>query len=123
MLVFDAIILNEDRHFGNFGVLINNETNKIIAPAPIFDNGLSLLCYGMEDDFKHIEEYGATRIPVTYQNFMEYIRPLITKRQKDKVRKLLTFEFDKTSRYKLPNSRLKKLEKLIWDRATEILNM
>lgn len=54
---------------------------------------------------------------------MEYIRPLITKEQKDKVRKLLTFEFDKKSRYKLPNSRLKKLEKLVQNRAVEILNM
>lgn len=45
MLVFDAIILNEDRHFG---LLIDNHINKIIALAPIFDNGLSLLCYAME---------------------------------------------------------------------------
>ena len=41
MLVFDAVILNEDRHFGNFGLLVDSHTNKIIAPAPIFDNGLS----------------------------------------------------------------------------------
>lgn len=123
MLVFDAIILNEDRHFGNFGVLVDNKTNQIIAPAPIFDNGLSLLCYGMKEDFNHIEEYAATRTPATYQNFMEYIRPFITKRQKDKVRKLLDFEFDKNSRYKLPNSRLRKLEKLVQDRAVEILNL
>ena len=40
MLVFDAVILNEDRHFGNFGVLRDNHTGKIIAPAPVFDNGL-----------------------------------------------------------------------------------
>lgn len=123
MLVFDAIILNEDRHFGNFGVLIDNKTNQIIAPAPIFDNGLSLLCYGMQEDFHNIEEYAATRTPATYQNFMEYIRPLITKRQKEKVRKLLSLEFDKNSRYKLPNSRLRRLEKLVRDRAVEILNM
>ena len=40
MLVFDAVIYNEDRHFGNFGVLRDNHTGKIIKPAPIFDNGL-----------------------------------------------------------------------------------
>lgn len=27
MLVFDAIILNEDRHFGNLGLLVDNKTN------------------------------------------------------------------------------------------------
>ena len=42
MLVFDALIYNEDRHFGNFGVLRDNHSGNIIAPAPIFDNGLSL---------------------------------------------------------------------------------
>ena len=41
MLVFDALIYNEDRHFGNFGVLRDNHSGEIIAPAPIFDNGLS----------------------------------------------------------------------------------
>lgn len=35
MLVFDAIIIYTDRHFG---LLVDNHTNKI----PIFDNGLSL---------------------------------------------------------------------------------
>ena len=28
MLVFDAVILNEDRHFGNFGFLIDNKLTK-----------------------------------------------------------------------------------------------
>ena len=32
MLVFDALIYNEDRHFGNFGLLRNNHTGEIIAP-------------------------------------------------------------------------------------------
>lgn len=29
MLVFDAVILNEDRHFGNFGFLIDNKSIKL----------------------------------------------------------------------------------------------
>lgn len=121
MLVFDAIILNEDRHFGNFGVLVDNHTNKIVAMAPIFDNGLSLLCYGMKDDFENIENYAKTRKPATYQDFIEYVKPLITKRQRDKLRRLLEFEFDRKSTYKLPNDRLKKLEELIGSRAKELL--
>ena len=42
MLVFDAVIYNEDRHFGNFGILRDNRSGKILGSAPIFDNGLSL---------------------------------------------------------------------------------
>jgi len=33
ILVFDALIYNEDRHFGNFGLLRNNHTGKLVAPA------------------------------------------------------------------------------------------
>lgn len=50
MLVFDALIYNEDRHFGNFGLLRNNHTGQSIAPAPIFDNGLSLMAFADKDD-------------------------------------------------------------------------
>lgn len=39
MLVFDALIYNEDRHFGNFGVLRDNHSGNIIAPAPILTMG------------------------------------------------------------------------------------
>ena len=39
MIVFDALIYNTDRHFGNFGLLVNSKKNKIIAPAPLFDHG------------------------------------------------------------------------------------
>ena len=36
----DRIILNEDRHFNNLGVILTNDTFR---EAPIFDNGKSLL--------------------------------------------------------------------------------
>lgn len=39
MIVFDAIICNTDRHYCNFGLIIDNKTNKPIKTAPIFDNG------------------------------------------------------------------------------------
>ena len=38
MLIFDALIYNEDRHFGNFGLLRDNHTGKITAPAPSQQN-------------------------------------------------------------------------------------
>lgn len=122
MLVFDAVILNEDRHFGNFGLLIDSHTNKIIAPAPIFDNGLSLLCYAMDDDFKDIDSYVSTRQPAAYQNFISFVKPLMTSRQKNKLRKLIHFQFDKKTRYKLSNKRLKQLEKPIQERVILLLD-
>lgn len=42
MLVLDFLIANEDRHFGNFGVLRNVDTLEWLGAAPLFDNGTSL---------------------------------------------------------------------------------
>lgn len=122
MLVFDAVILNEDRHFGNFGLLVDSNTNQIIAPAPIFDNGLSLLCYAMDSDFKEINNYVSTRLPATYQDFIGFVKPLMSNRQKDKLRKLINFKFDRKTRYKLLNKRLKQLEKIIQERVMLLLD-
>ena len=122
MLVFDAVILNEDRHFGNFGLLIDNHTNKIIAPAPVFDNGLSLLCYAMDDDFKDIQQYITTRMPATYQDFIGFVKPLMCHRQKEKVRKLLDFHFVSQTKYRLHKKRLNYLENIVQSRAKELLS-
>ena len=42
MLVFDYIMANTDRHFGNFGAIRNVETLEWVGPAPVFDSGTSL---------------------------------------------------------------------------------
>ncbi|MDE6603830.1 MAG: excisionase [Lachnospiraceae bacterium] len=42
ILVFDYLMANTDRHFGNFGAVRNVETLEWIGPAPVFDSGTSL---------------------------------------------------------------------------------
>lgn len=42
MMVLDYLIVNEDRHQNNFGVVRNAKTLKYIGAAPIFDSGTSL---------------------------------------------------------------------------------
>ncbi|MGL5084996.1 MAG: hypothetical protein ACRC68_04650 [Clostridium sp.] len=53
MIVFDFIIENWDRHFSNFGFLINNKNQELLKLAPIFDNGYSLMCRDLESDYQH----------------------------------------------------------------------
>ena len=43
ILTIDFLILNRDRHGANFEVLRSRD-NKHVAPAPLFDHGLSFLC-------------------------------------------------------------------------------
>jgi hypothetical protein len=49
MLVIDFLILNRDRHGANIEVLQDPKA-KAIRLAPIFDNGLSLVCSAKTDD-------------------------------------------------------------------------
>jgi len=41
-ILLDYIVLNEDRHFGNFGLVRDTNTGAFLRPAPIFDTGASL---------------------------------------------------------------------------------
>ena len=42
MILLDSIILNTDRHRGNFGFRVDNKTLQLIGIAPIYDNDCSL---------------------------------------------------------------------------------
>lgn len=113
MLVLDAIIRNTDRHLGNFGFLVDNHTNQLLRPAPIFDNGLSLYCYVMDNDLNNLAEQEKTLAPALYANFDEAALHVIGQKQKQELRHLLTFKFKKHSRYNLSDERIKMLESAI----------
>ena len=124
MLVFDAVILNEDRHYGNFGLLRNNITGEIMAPAPVFDNGISLLCYAMKDDFENgIEKYIAAKSnPYGKDNqFMDLAKRVMGKRQKDKLRRLINFRFEESEVSNPPSWRVHALEDLVQERVRLLL--
>ena len=123
MILLDVIIVNTDRHFGNFGLTIDTQTNKIIKSAPIFDNGLSLFYSAMDDDLINIDRYAKTQIMKNAGDFIDFIRPLITGREKPKIRKLINFKFEKHSSYNLSAKRLRVIEGFIQRRINILLNI
>lgn len=70
----------------------------------------------MDSDFKDINTYVSTRLPATYQNFIGFVESLMSNRQ-NKLGKLINYKFDRKTKYKLSNKRLKQLEKLIQERV------
>ena len=44
MLVVDYLMANFDRHWNNFGVLIDSESREWLRAAPVFDTGEALWC-------------------------------------------------------------------------------
>ena len=123
MLIFDVIILNTDRHFGNFGFLIDNSTNEIVKTAPIFDNGLSLFCDALDDDLMNIEKYADTKYMKNAGDFMEFAKSIIDNRIKRKVKKLINFRFIKDKNYNLSAKRIKKIESFIHQRVNKLLKI
>lgn len=52
MLVFDALIVNQDRHANNHGLLRDNHTGRILGPAPLFDHNMGLFKNDMRADWQ-----------------------------------------------------------------------
>ncbi|MBR5426715.1 MAG: helix-turn-helix domain-containing protein [Clostridia bacterium] len=123
MLVFDAVIYNEDRHFGNFGLLRDNHTGKIIKPAPIFDNGLSLFNFAMPDDFVNLKEYAATRTTPYGVSFEDVCKEVLGSRQKAQLRRLLNFTFTRHPSINWPEERLTSIEKQLTVRVRELMSI
>lgn len=113
MLVFDAVIYNEDRHYSNFGVLMDSRNCNIFAAAPIFDNGVSLFNYTMQDDIDNLYEYAKTRINPYDIPYEVICCEVLGKMQRKQLKKILGFKFSKHHSYNLPEKRLNVIEKQI----------
>jgi len=50
MYILDFLIMNEDRHLNNFGIIRDVNTLKWVDIAPIFDNGMALNISYYDDD-------------------------------------------------------------------------
>ncbi len=121
MLIFDALIHNTDRHFGNFGMLVDSRTNEIMQFAPLFDHGISLFSEAMESDFKDIDTYYNHRTSPYHLTWDDIIKNFLGPSQKSRLRKLIGFRFKRHSRYNLDKKRLKAIEDFIQRRVDYLL--
>ena len=123
MLVFDAVIYNEDRHFGNFGVLRDNHSGEIVGAAPVFDNGLSLFNFAMPDDFKDLDSYAKTRGTPYGVSFESICREVMGPVQARQLRRLIGFTFRRHPKLNLPEYRLQAIEKHMQSRVQQLLRL
>jgi len=123
MLVFDSLIYNEDRHFGNFGLLRDNRSGKIIGPAPIFDNGLSLFNFAIEEDIANLSEYAKTRANPYGISYESICRDVMGLKQRTQLRRMIGFRFERHPSINLPEERLLAIEKQLEQRTRELLSL
>ncbi len=125
MVLLDAVICNTDRHFGNFGFLVDNRSNRIAAPAPLFDHGNSLFNLAGRAAWESetaLAEYVSSLVPCVYDDFMEEAGAVLTPERKEKLRHLLNFRLARHPRYNLPAGRLTMIEKQVRKRAKILLD-
>lgn len=113
MFIFDAVIFNEDRHKGNFGFIINNDTNEVLSMAPLFDHNIAMLCYAEQDDFNQIDRYLAEKGPRIGNTFVGDARDLLYPGMRRKLQNLYGFKFERHPKFNLPEERLTALEEVI----------
>ena len=124
MIVFDALICNTDRHFGNFGVMVDSHTNQIVSPAPLFDHGNSLFNFAGEENWQdsdRMSEYINTLLPCVYEDFIEEAKTVLDDDIRHKLRKCQTLTIEREGRYNYSAERRKELTEIIQERAKLIL--
>lgn len=109
LMLFDSITGNRDRHLGNFGMLVDNQTFEVIKPAPIFNNGESVLNYYNFSKNLDFRMY-ASRTNSLGQRFADVFKTYADKRHQNFFEKLKNFKFEKHPYYNLPNEILKSFE-------------
>ncbi len=111
MMVLDALILNVDRHLGNFGFLIDNDRQTVVAMAPVFDHNRSMLFqlnderFMMQDMEKLIDVY-----PRFAGEFNLNANDMLNSSIKSDLRNLSGFQFQRHGQYDWSEARLKKYE-------------
>ena len=129
MIIFDALIYNPDRHLGNFGVMKNNFTGEYTEFAPIFDSGEGLLSKGdikaFENNQSFTEYINTSLVNTSWYgvDYKELVKAFCDNTQIEKLKRVLTFSFKKHEKYNLPDTRIKLLESMVRNRASELINL
>lgn len=118
LIVFDCLIYNEDRHLGNYGMIVDNNTGKVLRPAPIFDNGNSILMlyYNLPEGYDEI--YSKHKIGL---KFDVLAKEFVKERHREGLNKLQNFKFKRHPKYNISEEMLEKGEIFISSKAKFML--
>ena len=113
MCVLDALTLNPDRHYGNFGFLFDNETMKLDTMAPVFDNNRALFPELDEDQLAEPDWYVEHCRPKLGRDFIITARGLLTEEIRADLERLRDFSFANHPQHPISEKRLELLSALV----------
>ncbi len=124
LMLFDALIYNTDRHLGNFGMMIDNDSQKLLYPAPIFDNGNSFFNELKDDEYGSDLQIALSLSKSWFGDLFDDELQIYTQPRHAKIYEaLLDFKFTRHAQYNLDDFKLNMAEKLIQQRSQKIINL
>lgn len=121
MCILDALILNVDRHSGNFGILYDADTMQVQRMAPVFDNNRSLLFDLDNDQLEHTEWCLRHASPRLGADFIATARGLLTDAIRADLRQLREFRFADHPNVRIGTERLERLDGIVQHQLEKIL--
>ena len=121
MCILDALTLNPDRHYGNFGFLFDNQTMEITGMAPVFDNNRALFPELDEDQLFAPEWYVEHCRPKLGRDFIITARGLMTEAIRADLETLRGFRFANHPQHPISENRLELLSTLVQRQLKQIL--
>ena len=121
MCILDALILNTDRHSGNFGVLYDNDTMQVQRMAPVFDNNRSLLFDLDSEQLRQTEWCIHHCAPRLGSDFIATARGLLTDVIRSDLKNLKGFRLEAHPSILLEAERLDRLNTIVQFQLDKIL--
>lgn len=121
MCVLDTLILNVDRHIGNFGVLVDNQTMEIQRMAPVFDHNRSLLFDMDSAQLENLSWCIGTCKPRIGADFIATAKGMLTPEIRRDVEALRDFSFRQHPEIPAEQQRLDALGEVVRMQAATIL--
>ena len=85
------------------------------------EDAIAVIRGQLADDMKALDEYAKTRSSAYGVPFENIVREFISPRQKEKLRNMIGFRFERHPRYNLPAARLKAIGKTLQNRVQAFL--
>lgn len=121
MCVLDALTLNPDRHYGNFGFLFDNETMAVSALAPVFDNNRALFPELDDEQLAKPDWYVEHCRPKLGRDFVITARGLMTEEIRADLEGLRDFHFENHPQHPISETRLELLSRLVHSQLERLL--
>jgi len=122
MCILDAIILNTDRHYGNFGVLFDTDTLEVRGMAPVFDHNRSLLPELDNDQLAAPAWYLRRCKPRLGKDFIRNAKGLLTDDIRRDLAQLRDFTFRQHPHIHAEQERLESLIRIVQEQVRLILS-